>query len=235
MKHYLNGALFVMMCSLFAACGSSENPVSIPGTPAPQETIYQTNATASLSSRTPEGVAVQEYQIMQGSLISILEEKSSGLLRVGIESSDDSQEVLDLWVNASELESLNLSAVDDVDPFDEFGFDLEPTDELDLFALRKKMTYCYRYVKQYLLKHGLVKVYLPGASAYMAAKELPKHGFKKVSRKPASAIVNDVCVYRGGPSGHGHIEVRTSKGWYYGYGYKASPIQNRTLISCFHK
>lgn len=99
----------------------------------------------------------------------------------------------------------------------------------------ERMTYCYRYVKKYLLKVGLVKVYLPGASAYMAANILPKHGFKKVARKPAQAIVHDVCVYKGGPSGHGHIEVKTSKGWYYGYGYKKSPIKNRIFIGCFHK
>ncbi len=99
----------------------------------------------------------------------------------------------------------------------------------------ERMTYCYKYVKQYLLKVGLVKVYLPGASAYMAATVLPKHGFKKVSRKPASAITHDVCVYKGGPSGHGHVEVKTSKGWYYGYGYKKSPIKNRIFIGCFHK
>ncbi|MCC6138837.1 MAG: hypothetical protein IT287_09400 [Bdellovibrionaceae bacterium] len=108
--------------------------------------------------------------------------------------------------------------------------------EKALPALRiARMTYCYRYVKKYLLKIGLVKTYLPGASAYQAATILPKHGFKKVSRTPSQAIVNDVCVYKGGPSGHGHIEIKTSKGWYYGYGYKAAPIKNRIFIGCFHK
>lgn len=99
----------------------------------------------------------------------------------------------------------------------------------------ERMTYCYRYVKKYLLKVGLVKVYLPGASAYMAAKILPKHGFKKVSRKPSQAINHDVCVYKGGPAGHGHIEVKRPQGWYYGYGFKKSPIKNRIFIGCFHK
>jgi tartrate dehydratase beta subunit/fumarate hydratase class I family protein len=98
-----------------------------------------------------------------------------------------------------------------------------------------RMTYCYKYVKQYLLKKKLVSVYLPGGSAYMAATILPKYGFTKVSRKPSQAIVHDVCVYKGGPSGHGHIEVKTSSGWYYGYGYKKAPIKNRIFIGCFHK
>lgn len=98
-----------------------------------------------------------------------------------------------------------------------------------------RMTYCYRYVKRYLLSKGFVDVYLPGASAYMAAEILPKHGFSKTSRTPAQASTYDVCVYKGGPSGHGHIEVLDPKGWYYGYGYKAHPIKNRIFISCFYK
>lgn len=98
-----------------------------------------------------------------------------------------------------------------------------------------RMTYCYRYVKKYLLSKGFVDVYLPGVSAYMAADILPKHGFSKVSRKPSQATTYDVCVYKGGPSGHGHIEVLDPKGWYYGYGYKSQPIKNRTFISCFYK
>jgi hypothetical protein len=98
-----------------------------------------------------------------------------------------------------------------------------------------RMTYCYRYVKKYLLSKGFVDVYLPGVSAYMAADILPKHGFNKVTRKPSQATTYDVCVYKGGPSGHGHIEVLDPKGWYYGYGYKSQPIKNRIFISCFYK
>lgn len=98
-----------------------------------------------------------------------------------------------------------------------------------------RMTYCYRYVKKYLLKVDLVDTYLPGASAYQAATILPEHGFKKINRGPYQVKKHDVCVYRGGPSGHGHIEIMTTQGWYYGYGYKKNPIQNRTLIGCFAK
>ncbi|MCB9072536.1 MAG: hypothetical protein H6623_02865 [Bdellovibrionaceae bacterium] len=98
-----------------------------------------------------------------------------------------------------------------------------------------RMTYCYKYVKLYLLKKKLVSVYLPGGSAYMAASILPKYNFARVSRGPSQAIVHDVCVYKGGPAGHGHIEVKTSQGWYYGYGYKSASIKNRIFIGCFHK
>lgn len=136
-------------------------------------------------------------------------------LRFGVEYSTASKHDLsDIWVLEDDFLKNNFLQVHDE-------------------ALR--MTYCYRYVKRYLLDHGLVDVYLPGSSAYMAADILPDHGFYRVSRGPQSAIVHDVCVYRGGPSGHGHIEVKTSSGWYYGYGYKQNPIKNRVLIACFHK
>jgi hypothetical protein len=98
-----------------------------------------------------------------------------------------------------------------------------------------RMTYCYRYVKKYLLKKGLVNSYLPGVSAFMAATVLPKHGFAKSNRKPSSAITYDVCVYKGGSSGHGHIEVLDPKGWYYGYGYFKNAIKNRIFLGCFYK
>lgn len=214
----------IFLCLVTAsitACGNSQ-PTMMTGAeqePTPRATFFESTQDLQVNGR----------EIPAGSQVTILEDVSAHY-RLGVETSD---EAFELWLSAEELKDLNLHGFDDIDPYDADGYQID--DEADFLGLRKKMTYCYRYVKLYLLDKGLVKSYLPGASAYMAASILPKHGFKKVSRKPSNAIVNDVCVYRGGPSGHGHIEVMTSKGWYYGYGYKQSPIKNRTFIGCFHK
>lgn len=98
----------------------------------------------------------------------------------------------------------------------------------------KKIGSCYRMVKFYLLKTGKVKSYLPGGSAYMAAGILPKHGFRRTGSGPSGASIGDVCVYRGGWHGHGHIEVKVAGGWYFGPTTRA-PIQGRKFIGCFRK
>jgi hypothetical protein len=174
--------------------------------------------------------------LMAGTQVSVLgtvtDSQGQQWVRLGLEYTSDSiTDPQDVWVLADDFNQAEFNVIDDIDPYDENGFEYPTLND----AIRKKMTYCYRYVKLYLLEHGMVNEYLPGGSAYMAATILPKYGFKKTGRKPSNAIVNDVCVYKGGPSGHGHIEVKTSKGWYYGYGYKKNPIQNRTFIGCFHK
>lgn len=147
-------------------------------------------------------------------LESINDERGEKWLRLGIEGENYLEEdsALDLWIRAEDLGVLGL--VEDISA---------------------RMTYCYRYVKKYLLAKGFVDEYLPGASAYMAATILPKYGFLKANRIPTKAITYDVCVYKGGPSGHGHIEVLDPKGWYYGYGFKKNPIANRIFIACFYK
>lgn len=98
----------------------------------------------------------------------------------------------------------------------------------------KKIGSCYKMVKQYLLRKGMVRTYLPGGSAYMAAGILPRHGFSKTGSGPGGAKINDVCVYRGGWHGHGHIEVRVAGGWYYGPTSR-NAIRGRTFIGCFRK
>lgn len=98
----------------------------------------------------------------------------------------------------------------------------------------KKIGSCYKMVKQYLLRKGMVKTYLPGGSAYMAAGILPRHGFSRTGTSPSGAKINDVCVYRGGWHGHGHIEVRVAGGWYYGPTSRNS-MRGRTFIGCFRK
>lgn len=118
-----------------------------------------------------------------------------------------------------------------------------PYDETDVAAARsgqprrragKKIGSCYKMVKQYLLRKGMVRTYLPGGSAYMAAGILPRHGFSRTGTGPGGAQINDVCVYRGGWHGHGHIEVRVAGGWYYGPTSRNS-MKGRTFIGCFRK
>jgi hypothetical protein len=160
------------------------------------------------------------FHLNDGDILTLLDEKfdQEGELwfRVGREVKSslyiENAEGVDLWIREDRFANLNI-----------------------VEEILARVTYCYRYVKKYLLKKGFVDTYLPGASAYMAATILPKHGFSKVERKPQQAIKYDVCVYRGGPSGHGHIEVLDPQGWYYGYGYKKQPIKNRTFTGCFHK
>lgn len=184
--------------------------------------VYQVTANSKINARNSTNTfatSASPLLIEENTHIIVLEKtndiRENTWVHVGLERphSDDTSES-DFWILEKDLMSLPLRQIEDG-------------------VLR--MTYCYRYVKRYLLEHGIVDEYLPGASAYMAASILPKYGFYKTGRSPSQAIVHDVCVYKGGPSGHGHIEIMTPSGWYYGYGYKSQPIKNRVLISCFHK
>jgi hypothetical protein len=117
------------------------------------------------------------------------------------------------------------------------SFSKRPTRSFKVGKVRpaKKIRRCYHYVKKYLLEEGLVAEYLPGRSAKMAAKILPKHGFKSTGLKPQESNVGDICVYKGGAHGHGHIEVLTKEGWWYGYGFIPHPVPGRRFVSCFNK
>jgi hypothetical protein len=244
MKKNIILLLLLAGAALTTGCGSSDG--SVLGIP--QSNALDGGSTENGARSSNEAVKAYEFAsdlqvqpldseqalvIPAGTQVSVLENivvDGKELVRLGLEYSDATlDQPQDLWISAEEFAQADLSLVDDADPYDENG-----NETVSEFA-RKKMTYCYRYVKQYLLKHGMVNVYLPGGSAWMAAKELPKHGFTKTGRTPANAIVNDVCVYKGGPAGHGHIEIKLAQGWYYGYGYKKSPIKNRIFMGCFHK
>ncbi|WP_068311216.1 hypothetical protein [Polycladidibacter hongkongensis] len=106
---------------------------------------------------------------------------------------------------------------------------------------RKKrgMTYCYRHVKNHLLKEDLVESYLPGGSAYMAKNTLPKHGFKRLNvKRPEDAPNGAICVYdRDKRNRHGHIEVKKKDNcFWYGYGCKANSMYGkRRFVDCYVK
>lgn len=175
----------------------------------------------------------QSAEINAESMITVLGQKvdqqGNPLVHIGVDT-DVVNAPSDLWIRASELETAGLEALDQ-------GVDVDPANGQVGALLQKKMTYCYRFVKMYLMKKGLVRGYLPGGSAWMAKNYLPSHGFHRLGGGPSASRVNDVCVYTGGNGNNGHIEVRTASGWYYGYGYKSSPISlnNHRLIACYRK
>lgn len=198
----------------------------------------------------------QPFTIKKGDSLTVLRKEvdHSGkeFVQIYLEDesqSDDGQEIV--WIEVGDLSHSSFELVEMEDIFDENGLEIvsgeNPSEASVLMGAAKKskkvkkkkkkkgMTYCYRFVKIRLQKLGLVRGYLPGGSAYMAAKHLPKHGFKRTQRGIQSARVNDVCVYSGGPQGHGHIEMRTAGGWWYGYGVKSKPMSGRRFIACFSK
>jgi len=177
----------------------------------------------------------RSINLEDGTEIAVIERKDDpekgSLVHIGLDVEEESELPSDFWIRAEELPDSAL--IPFAPPEDIEDTAVEQGDEVDF--LRRKMTYCYRYVKQYLLKTGKVKVYLPGVSAWQAAGILPKHGFRKTGNTPARARNGEVCVYSGGPKGHGHIEVKRNGKWWYGYGFKANPIANRRFMGCFYK
>ncbi len=165
------------------------------------------------------------YLLPTGLEIALLEQRLDPelglLMHIGIDVAENAALPSDLWVPAADL------PVESLVPY-------APGAGSDSEWLAK-MTYCYRYVKQYLLQIGKVNTYLPGASAYQAATILPRYGFRNTGRNPQTAREGEVCVYAGGPQGHGHIEVKRNGKWWYGYGYIDHPIRNRRFLGCFDK
>jgi hypothetical protein len=170
------------------------------------------------------------------------------VVRIGVDSDNESAQA-DVWVRVNDLVRANLEPADINTNSEDPVLTEQDIDggsilsEADLFSakkLRKKrMTYCYRFVKQMLLKKKMVPVYLPGGSAWMASVYLPKYGFKKTGHNGHTAQLNEVCVYRGGKGGNGHIEIKLPSGWWYGYGYHG-PITDRLaanhkLVGCYKK
>ncbi len=178
-------------------------------------------------------------------VLDIVKDENFGeIAHLGL-NSDEEGAISDLWVRVNDLNNNCLEVQDDED----FRSDANATDKTDagdirgqlhrskVKAKKRRMTYCYRFVKKYLMETGKVPVYLSGGSAYMAPAQLMKYGFKKIAETPSHVRTEDVCVYRGGNGGNGHIEVFTKKGWYYGYGYLSHPISraNHPFVGCYRK
>lgn len=183
---------------------------------------------------------------------SMMDPVAGQLVRIGVDADEDDGLPTDFWVPADELlqgglVDSEISTLKD-DPVLESDDDAAPafSEEARHVHLarhkrhKRHMTYCYRYVKEYLLHSGKVPIYLPGGSAWMAASMLPHYGFRRTGHNGHSARLGEVCVYRGGNGGNGHIEVKRAGGWWYGYGYHRGPItdrlaRNHRLVACFSK
>lgn len=228
---FLSGVVLSVSFAALSGCGYGGVDSSPPATNlAPTDFASTGFVTARDLQLKPVGEgAATSIDLPAGTEVAVLERRVDAdlgaLVRVGVDRSDAEGGTLDLWLRSDELFETDLLPYA---PSDEASSG--DGDEVDAL-----MTYCFRYVKQYLLKIGKVNVYLPGGSAYQAATILPKYGFRRTGNSPATAVENEVCVYGGGPAGHGHIEVKRGGKWWYGYGFKANPIANRRFLGCFYK
>jgi hypothetical protein len=226
-----------LIAATLCACGNGPmDEVTKSTTETTSDNFQAANFVAQNDLRV-EPVGGEELLIPAGTGVAVIETKvdpnRGTLVRLGIDAEEGSLPS-DIWVPLDRALLANL--VREIEEEEE----LEEEEKDGLVAKVRRatgrgMTYCYRYVKRHLMATGQVKNYLPGSSAYMAAKILPQYGFRNTGHSPSSAREGEVCVYSGGPRGHGHIEVKRNGKWWFGYGFNASPMKNRKFIACFAK
>lgn len=146
--------------------------------------------------------------------------------RIGLDS-DPTRESSDLTVNVADLMAGRLSAIDIQDGLENEDIDLSHE---GLFAARKKrggMTYCFRDVKNTLLRNRVCNHYASGVRAADGYEILQREcGMKPAAYSPRLPI-NAVCVMSGGrPCGGGtycgHIQVKVSANMWFGAGYRSA-------------
>ena len=156
-------------------------------------------------------------ELLAGSALAVMETKDDPrfgrIVRLGFDTEEDAELPSDVWIKDTP----------------EFEESLSTPYEIS------RGSYCYRYVKLYLLHTGKVHTYLPGSAAVQAAHILPKFGFQITGHAPSHALRGEVCVYSGGPQGYGHIEVFRKRGWWFGYGFRPHPMTGRHFLACFTK
>jgi hypothetical protein len=204
------------------------------------------------SKQAPAAPVITSVRLTKDMELTVLEADSDpkfgDIIRIGTDS-DNALIPSDFWVRANDLLKAGLEqsemSFDNVDPVlseQDLGSDpvlgereLSGANDLTLFANTRAM-YPFRYVKQYLLRAGIVTEYLPGSSPTRAANVLVQFGFRKTKRTASNAHLRDVCVYGVGNSGNGHIELKLKEGWWYGYGFHgAVTLKNSQLIGCYSK
>ena len=196
--------------------------------------------------------------IPAGTRVTVLDwvqdDTRGALVRLGLETADSDDLPADILVKRSAFEGFALQeetrlskaeaneiARADADSYVSYAADVVARRGGSARSARGRrgMTYCYRYVKKHLIKEGLVDSYIPGGSAYMAIKSLPKYGFKRLYvSNPEKAPKGSICVYdRDKRNRHGHIEVKKSDTCYwFGYGCnKNSMYGRRDFYDCFAK
>ncbi|MCB9072242.1 MAG: hypothetical protein H6623_01375 [Bdellovibrionaceae bacterium] len=211
-----------------------------------------------ISAKENSSDELKSYHLVAGDTFTVIQKKMENnqeYALIYIEDADQTDNLQQaVWVPTKELLNAKMQVADLEDPFDDNGEEKAEINSDKFIALaaavskksrkrsgsgrgKRRMTYCYRFVKIRLQQLGLVKGYLPGGSAKNAYSLLPRYGFHSTGGGPSGAGINDVCVYSGGNGGHGHIEIRVSGGWWYGYGVKSSSISlsNHRLLGCFGK
>lgn len=173
---------------------------------------------------------IREVLLRRSYEIEILEVSADGrIAHVGIDT--DQPFYSDLYISVDDLKRANLAIV----PTDSFDEDLEPsiTDGTSIFRRRGGggMTYCYRDVKNTLLRVKICSRYPSGSMASQGYSILANEcGMRKLgdvdhSRLPAYSV----CVSGGGrisgcgAGGCGHIAVKLPNGMWYGAGTRNSP------------
>jgi hypothetical protein len=102
---------------------------------------------------------------------------------------------------------------------------------------------CYQGVKQVLVKMGWVDDHWSDAKAVYAhtRKSLANRGFQNVMARgytSETAPLGSILVYSGGPSGNGHIEIRTGENEFCSDHCKSEPIDQymkRKLVGIYVK
>jgi hypothetical protein len=236
-KNYL--ILLAIAVSL-SACGQPQKSAQPAAASAPVAAVAPSgNYVTANNLQLPQGEGVASPVLLpKGTAVTVLETREDpqqgSMVRLGIDT-DDANLPSEVWMKQEDalraglIEAPNVG-IDPAAPATETGEFIDSGADAG-------MTYCYRFVKEYLLQTGKVSTYLPGGSAWMAASILPRYGFRSTGTGPAGAIEGDVCVYSGGKGGNGHIEVKRDGGWWYGYGVKPEPITpvGHHLLGCFRK
>lgn len=189
----------------------------------------------------------RRLNLSAGQELEVLALSNDGkVARIGIDS--DNATTSDVMVSVEDLEARSLSLVETVAGLEDDEID---TSNEGLFAAKRKkggMTYCYRDVKNTLLRAKKCNRYASGVRAEMGYKILANEcGMKQVGKvNPASLPAYSVCVSGGGrPCGGGthcgHIAIKLPNGMWFGAGTRNTPYlpnskqkgyKTRYIIGC---
>lgn len=188
------------------------------------------NAKLRVFADLENGNARGSVNLKPGTEMEVLEISKDGkVARIGIDT--DNSSLSDMNVSIEDLQSRLTSTVDVEEGLE--NDDMDFSDE-GLFAARKKrggMTYCYRDVKNTLLKAKKCGRYASGVRAAEGYKILANEcGMKQVGLgiSLAKLPTYSVCVSGGGRScgkagACGHIAIKMPNGMWFGAGTRGTP------------
>lgn len=174
----------------------------------------ETGGNVSLDAR-------QEFEVLEIS-------RDGKVARLGLDT--ENQSASDIFVSVADLEQSRLAEVKEIAGLEDE--DVDVSDEGLFAATRKKggMTYCYRDVKNTLLKNKKCGRYASGVRAAEGYQILAREcGMTQVGKvEPSTLPAYSVCVSSGGrPCGGGtycgHIAVKLPNGLWFGAGTRGTP------------